>query len=546
MWQDIQQNFDIPNTEVMRRKMLSALATRWRDFKTFLTREYVFGERQNETPCLKYQITDEEWMQFRATRLDPSWQAKRIAAQERQAKNDAPHLLSRGGYERKKKEMKKARAEAAGVESADRVESPPRHEMWIAARTKSDGQMTSESARVVADKIEGLVEQSTQGSFVSDGRNDILTTAIGRPEHGGRVRGVGGSWSHRDFFGARSSRSTVDSCSQEVMQRMEQRLEMQFEEKLKNIQKEFEQKFELLARSQQQTAVAHDGVRVSTKGSCAAPDPSPDQTHTDVPNQCELYVEDDPPRLVAIGRVFEGGSTIHGVPLQPDWTRVVVDQVQDAAAPVPLPNTEVQLVGQATGTFLAWPKRLVMPLSARAKDFINRGKEVMREPHVDDANIAEAEGDPISKLLIILPRLKKKPIQLQWDIRVFGVDSSDVPLYISLPDALEIVGGNSMLNISIIQLWAMYMDKLSVEQAQAEVYGFIEPQSIQKSGNTQVQIQQYMQTWMSDSRRHIYMAPYIDGSHWQLMVIIPKEYTVVWFCSLHRKPSQEIKSQLHG
>nr|KYP34593.1 hypothetical protein KK1_044441 [Cajanus cajan] len=74
MWQDIQQNFDIPNTEVMRRKMLSALATRWRDFKTFLTREYVFGERQNETPCLKYQITDEEWMQFRATRLDPSWQ----------------------------------------------------------------------------------------------------------------------------------------------------------------------------------------------------------------------------------------------------------------------------------------------------------------------------------------------------------------------------------------------------------------------------------------------------------------------------------------
>nr|KYP59289.1 hypothetical protein KK1_014721 [Cajanus cajan] len=206
---------------------------------------------------------------------------------------------------------------------------------------------------------------------------------------------------------------------------------------------------------------------------------------------------------MAIGRVFEGGSTIHGVPLQPDWTRVVVDQVQDAAALVHLPNTEVQLVGQATGTLLAWPKRLVMPLSARAK--------VMREPHVDDANIAEAEGDPISKLLIILPRLKKKPIQLQWDIRVFGVDSSDVPLYISLPDALEIVGGNSMLNISIIQLWAMYMDKLSVEQAQAEVYGFIEPQSIQKSGNTQVQIQQYMQTWMSDSRRDIYMAPYIDG-----------------------------------
>nr|KYP55860.1 hypothetical protein KK1_002085 [Cajanus cajan] len=387
-------------------------------------------------------------------------QAKRVAAQERKSKNDAPHLLSRGGYElKRKKKMMKARAEASRVESADRVESPPRYEMWIAARTKLDGQMTSKSTRVVVDKIEGLVEQTTQGSFVPHGRDDILTTAIGRLEHAGRVRAVGG------------------------------------------------------------TAVAHDGVRVRTKGSCV---------HTDVPNQCELYVEDDPPRLVAIGRVFEGGSTIHGVPLQLDWTRVVVDQFQDVAALVPLPNTEVQLVGQATGTFLAWPKCLVI------------------EPVVDDADIVEAENDPISRLLTILPRLKKKPIQLQWDIRVFGVDSSDVPLYISLLDALEIVGGNSMLNISIIQLWAMYMDKLSVEQAQAQVYGFIEPQSIQKSGNTQVQIQQYMQTWMSESGRDIYMAPYIDGSHWQLMVIIPKEYTVVWFCSLHRKPSHEIKCQLQG
>nr|KYP37075.1 hypothetical protein KK1_041756 [Cajanus cajan] len=164
----------------------------------------------------------------------------------------------------------------------------------------------------------------------------------------------------------------------------------------------------------------------------------------------------------------------------------------------------------------------------------------MRELHVDDADIAEAEDDPISRLLTILSRLKKKPIQLQWDIRFFGVDSSDVPLYISLPDVLEIVGGNSMLNISIIQLWAMYMEKLSVEQAQAQVYGFIEPQSIQKSGNTQVQIQQYMKTWMSESGRDIYMAPYIDGSHWQLMEIIPKEYTP-WCGFVHYIENQATK-----
>nr|KYP38566.1 hypothetical protein KK1_040175 [Cajanus cajan] len=348
------------------------------------------------------------------------------------------------------------------IPSWDDVEEADKNLMW------QDIQASKNDAPHLLSggyELEGLVEQTTQDSFVPHGRDDILTTAIRRPKHAGRVCGIGGSWSHRDYFGAPPSRSsTVDSCSQEAMQRME----MQFEEKLKN------------------------------------------------PNQCELYVEDDPPCLVAIGRVFEGGSTIHGVPLELDWTRVVVDQVQDVVAPVPLPNTEVQLVGQATDIFLAWPKRLVMPLSARAKVLLL-----------------------LFYILIII-------LLLNWNIRVFGVDSSNVPLYISLPDALEIVGGNSILNISIIQLWAMYMDKLSVEQAQAQVYGFIEPQSIQKSGNTQVQIQQYMQTWMSESGRDIYMAPYIDGSHWQLMVIIPKEYTVVWFCSLHRKPSHEIKCQLQG
>jgi len=47
-----------------------------------------------------------------------------------------------------------------------------------------------------------LVEQETQGSFVGHGRDDILTTKIGKPEHLGRVHGVGGFISLRDYFGS--------------------------------------------------------------------------------------------------------------------------------------------------------------------------------------------------------------------------------------------------------------------------------------------------------------------------------------------------------
>ena len=183
-----------------------------------------------------------------------------------------------------------------------------------------------------------------------------MATAIGKRDYSGRVRGAGGTWGLRDYFGPTSRRTTADSCSQEALHKME----MQFEEKLNQIrqslQQEFDEKIESLARSQQQTqgtpqTIEHDVVRVSTKGSCAATaaDPLGEYTQTDASHQCELYVEDDPPRLVAIGRVFEGGLTIHGVPLQADWTRVVVDEVHDANAPVPFPNEEIQLVGRQAG-----------------------------------------------------------------------------------------------------------------------------------------------------------------------------------------------------
>ncbi|RDX57594.1 hypothetical protein CR513_63151, partial [Mucuna pruriens] len=54
---------------------------------------------------------------------------------------------------------------------------------------------------------------------------------------------------------------------------------------------------------------------LSTKSSCATPNPLGDATHTNAPYQCELYVDKGPPYLV----------TIHE-----DNTKVVVEQIRDA------------------------------------------------------------------------------------------------------------------------------------------------------------------------------------------------------------------------
>jgi len=51
---------------------------------------------------------------------------------------------------------------------------------------------------------------------------------------------------------------------------------------------------------------------------------------------------------------------------------------------------------------------------------------------------------------------------------------------------------------------------MSVDKSQSYAYGFLKPQAIQKSGNTKVNIQKYLQKWMSTSQRCVYMALYID------------------------------------
>ena len=44
-------------------------------------------------------------------------------------------------------------------------------------------------------------------------------------------------------------------------------------------------------------------------------------------NKCRLHVEDSPPRLVALGRVYEGSTTIHNIPLGNDQVKVDVEEV---------------------------------------------------------------------------------------------------------------------------------------------------------------------------------------------------------------------------
>ena len=90
---------------------------------------------------------------------------------------------------------------------------------------------------------------------------------------------------------------------------------------------------------------------VNTKESCV--DPSRNNPDTGDLEKCKQYVEENPPCLVALGRLYERLRTIHNIPLGNDQVKVGAKEVRDADSHIHIPTQEVQLVGHALNTFVA-------------------------------------------------------------------------------------------------------------------------------------------------------------------------------------------------
>ncbi|KAH1213736.1 hypothetical protein GmHk_14G041635 [Glycine max] len=252
--------------------------------------------------------------------------------------------------------------------------------------------------------------------------------------------------------------------------------------------------------------VGPSGPRVSIKGSCV--DPSGNDPKTGDSNRSDLYIEADPACLVAMGRVYEGYTIVHNTPLLPGQVKVSVEEVTDADAPVPVPTDE------ALHTFLAWATHLVKSLSQQV--VVSLAKPPPKpDPEVDD---------PLYLMTLTIPELFLRPYQVRWDATVFGVFNPDFPLYIKHEDLSEIAHG----------------------VGNSDIYGFLEPQSIQRSGQSQFESESYIKSWMQSSQRDVYLGAYLNGGHWQMVVILPKEHLVVWFCSLHNRPDNYLKGIINS
>ncbi|KAL5180435.1 hypothetical protein HKD37_01G001575 [Glycine soja] len=543
--------FDIAEATKVKTKVMSTVATRWRQFKSTLTSKFVFAKtegQQTQDVVTKYGLDPEAWKQFEETRLTPNWEGIRKRAQSIQKHNDCPHVLSRGGYDLLEKKLldqkrKRIQEEALLSENPASVDEPPspikRHVKWKVARTRAVGNMTSDSAQEIADKIDSLEEQVTQDSFVPHGRQDILNTAIGRPDHGGRVRATGSGVTITQYYGraSRTCSSSSTSISQqqldEVVARLREDMTGQIREELRTqikeelrtqLEEENKRSLEIMTNalkeaikkelsnkgSQEALQIQPDiqqlGVRVSTQGSNAVTNAQASQEHdADAIPLMGLFVQrnDGTQRLVAMGKIMEGDSIIHTVAYADDVVRVSVETVIDPKAEVPYATSEIQYVKQAVNTFVAWPTHLVKAVL---------DEHPQRIPHNEDAHVPKPANvnadDPLRELMKYSFDLYDKPLQISFDGRFLGIVDASTSIFITYSDVIEIIAGDKSLNISVIQLWLMYIHEWSQIFSQGFMYAFLEPQSLVCSKDRRSECEQYLERWLKESDREVYIGPY--------------------------------------
>ncbi|XP_040367273.1 uncharacterized protein LOC121050606 [Rosa chinensis] len=146
LWLDVQETFKVaPESKKL---VLTSAGTKWRAFKTMLTRKYVLpylGKKKKlRKPPSQYNFVGREpWKDFVKERTTEKFLQLHNEQSERVKKRKYHHRLSRKGYIGLEEELRKTLPEGEVIDRAI---------MWKKARQRKDGDI-DEEARGVATKI---------------------------------------------------------------------------------------------------------------------------------------------------------------------------------------------------------------------------------------------------------------------------------------------------------------------------------------------------------------------------------------------------------
>ncbi|KAL5142106.1 hypothetical protein HKD37_09G025341 [Glycine soja] len=268
IWEDIQAEFDITEAFDLRtkKKILQTVGERWR------------------------QLSQNRHLQL-TRKVSTTLYAKSMTLARRSRSNFVRPAETLGGRMCERRHMpsrnKTLPLMCCLVGTTREVEDDPHQENWA--------------------NDDSLEKQTSQGSFVAHGCQDVLTAVIGRLEHPGRVRATGAGVTIKKYFGpAPRTSCTSSSMAPEDLEQLTQQIR----------DHQMQSQFQLQMQSHglappPELEVGPSVARVRTNESCV--DPSGNDLDMGDSDKYGLYVKENPSRLGVVGPMKPADRPDHDV-----------------------------------------------------------------------------------------------------------------------------------------------------------------------------------------------------------------------------------------
>ncbi|XP_021848182.2 uncharacterized protein [Spinacia oleracea] len=232
-------------------------------------------------------------------------------------------------------------------------------------RKDKNGNIPNEKTKLVVEKLNELREKEKSGEFVSHGSHDILTEALGNPDHGGHVRGVGGKATLTSVFKRKRRCNQTEGMLtikqvEEIANFLTEQVREQTRAEMRVVTLDI-----LKSCGIQVPKDLEVNMNVPTRSSCQSIDPDPFANGSKKPIPCDILVLEESfgNRVVATGTLLKSvpGELVHGVPLLEDHVKVKILYVVEGEenTPLPLPFFGHESLGEIKGSWAQWPRSQV-------------------------------------------------------------------------------------------------------------------------------------------------------------------------------------------
>ncbi|KAH9619182.1 hypothetical protein KSS87_010210, partial [Heliosperma pusillum] len=387
----------------------------------------------------------------------------------------------------------------------------------------------------------------------------IVKDVFGTSHRTSQVRGFPGGVTIKDVFGTshRTSQGAVRISDQEVAELTERVRNDTIKSLSSLIRQEVRQEaVGMLKRMGFKVPEDMDELQSSCQsanpeksiGMSKETQPNPDPTEIKDPTKCRLTcIHDGKTFSVAIGTIYplEGSNqVIHGTPLLIGNARVSVDKILEGTAPLPFPTPYLERVGDAIGSFVQWPKELIIvgeEAPTGNLSFTSKGKQVSKNSGIKSPIKLNSDeyilsmGIECQKLhdYLALMRPETKVFEVVLPSKIFHL-KEDKSLFVSEEDIMKLFR-MTFLNAKCIQVWMLFLQKLSKEQNGEGMssVGFLCPTIMSQMGidkKVNDEVMNYVEcSLLKMGGVRIIFAPFCQENHWFLAVICPLTHEA-YFC----------------